>query len=39
MDKRTGQVAVITGGPRGLALGLIKRLAQLDYTIIMGLLF
>lgn len=36
IEKRTGQVAVITGGPRGLAVGLLKRLLQLDYTIFMG---
>ncbi|CAL8102491.1 unnamed protein product [Orchesella dallaii] len=36
MEKRTGQVAVLTGGPRGLALGLIKTLVRLDYDIIMG---
>ncbi|ODM96753.1 Short-chain dehydrogenase TIC 32, chloroplastic [Orchesella cincta] len=34
--KRTGHVAVLTGGPRGLALGLIKTLVQLDYNVVMG---
>ncbi|CAL8144831.1 unnamed protein product [Orchesella dallaii] len=36
LPKRTGDVAVITGGPRGIAAGIVKRLVELDFTIVMG---
>ncbi|ODM95497.1 Retinol dehydrogenase 12, partial [Orchesella cincta] len=36
LAKRTGNVAVLTGGPRGIALGMLKRLVQLDFTIVIG---
>ncbi|ODM95195.1 Short-chain dehydrogenase TIC 32, chloroplastic [Orchesella cincta] len=36
LGKRTGQVVVMTGGTRGIGLGIVKKLLQLDYTIILG---
>lgn len=36
LDKRAGQVAVITGGARGIGFDITKKLLQLDYTVILG---
>ncbi|CAL8133749.1 unnamed protein product [Orchesella dallaii] len=36
LEKRSEQVAVMTGGPRGIGNDIVKKLLQLDYTVILG---
>jgi len=36
LPKRSNHVAVLTGGTRGIGFGVLKKLLQLDYTVIMG---
>ncbi|CAL8102497.1 unnamed protein product [Orchesella dallaii] len=36
LEKRSNQVAVMTGGPRGIGFDIVKKLLQLDYTVILG---
>ncbi|CAL8102651.1 unnamed protein product [Orchesella dallaii] len=36
LEKRSDQVAVMTGGPRGIGFDIVKKLFQLDYTVILG---
>ncbi|ODM96748.1 Short-chain dehydrogenase TIC 32, chloroplastic [Orchesella cincta] len=36
LEKRSHQVAIMTGGPRGIGFDIVKKLLQLDYTVILG---
>ncbi|CAL8102645.1 unnamed protein product [Orchesella dallaii] len=36
LKKRSDQVVVMTGGPRGIGFDIVKKLLQLDYTVILG---
>lgn len=36
MEKRTNEVVVMTGGTRGIGFDIVKKLLQLDFTVILG---